>query len=189
MNHYDDKQVTILLFPCKLIDYNFIESLLSSEKKSPEGYHSITPYLIVNKGSEVIKYYEKIFGAKELAPMMTPDRNRISHAEIEIGNSKLMLADEFPEMNSLSPKTMGGSPVGLFLYANDIDKIFSQAVAEGAKVLMEVEDQLWGNRYGSLEDPFGHGWSLSTHIKDLTEEELKKAGEATFAKMPENKPN
>jgi len=121
--------------------------------------------------------------------MMTPDGKRIAHAEIEIGNSKLMLAEEFPEMNSLSPKTIGGSPVGLFLYVDDVDKIVNQAVAEGAKVLMEVEDQFWGDRYGSIEDPFGHRWSISTHIKDLTEEELKKAAEDAFAKMSENKPN
>jgi PhnB protein len=114
--------------------------------------------------------------------MMTPDGKRIANAEIEIGNSKLMLAEEFPEMNSLSPKTIGGSPVGLFLYVDDVDKIVNQAIAEGAKVLMEVEDQFWGDRYGSIEDPFGHRWSISTHIKDLTEEELKKAAEDAFAK-------
>jgi len=162
---------------------------MSQVKKIPDGYHSITPYLIVNNGSEAIQYYKKIFGAKEHGRMMTPDGKRIAHAEIEIGNSRLMLADEFPEMNSLSPKTIGGSPVGLFLYIDDVDKIVSQAVAEGAKVLMEVEDQFWGDRYGSIEDPFGHRWSISTHIKDLTEEELKKAAEEAFAKMPENKPN
>jgi PhnB protein len=162
---------------------------MSQVKKIPDGYHSITPYLIVKNGSEAIEYYKKIFGAKEHGRMMTPDGKRIAHAEIEIGNSKLMLADEFPEMNSLSPKTIGGSPVGLFLYVDDVDKVFSQAVAEGAKVLMRVEDQFWGDRYGSIEDPFGHRWSISTHIKDLTEEELKKAAAEAFAKMPENKPN
>ena len=162
---------------------------MSQVKKIPDGYHSITPYLIVKNGSEAIEYYKKIFGAKEHGRMMTPDGKRIAHAEIEIGNSKLMLADEFPEMNSLSPKTIGGSPVGLFLYVDDVDKVFSQAVAEGAKVLMRVEDQFWGDRYGSIEDPFGHRWSIFTHIKDLTEEELKKAAEESFTKMPENKPN
>lgn len=162
---------------------------MSQVKKIPDGYHSITPYLIVKNGSEAIEYYKKIFGAKEHGRMMTPDGKRIAHAEIEIGNSKLMLADEFPEMNSLSPKTIGGSSIGLFLYVDDVDKVFSQAVAEGAKVLMGVEDQFWGDRYGSIEDPFGHRWSISTHIKDLTGEELKKAAEEAFAKMPENKPN
>jgi PhnB protein len=162
---------------------------MSQVKKIPDGYHSITPYLIVKNGSEAIEYYKKIFGAKEHGRMMTPDGKRIAHAEIEIGNSKLMLADEFPEMNSLSPNTIGGSPVGLFLYVDDVDKVFSQAVAEGAKVLMRVEDQFWGDRYGSIEDPFGHRWSISTHIQDLTEEELKKAAEESFAKIPENKPN
>jgi PhnB protein len=162
---------------------------MSQVKKIPDGYHSITPYLIVKNGSEAIEYYKKVFGAKVQGRMMTPDGKRIAHAEIEICNSKLMLADEFPEMNSLSPKTIGGSPVGLFLYVDDVDKVFSQAVTEGAKVLMGVEDQFWGDRYGSIEDPFGHRWSISTHIKDLTEEELKKAAEESFANMPENKPN
>ena len=125
---------------------------MSQVKKIPDRYHSITPYLIVNNGSEAIEYCKKIFGTKEHGRMMTPDGKRITHAEIEIGNSKLMLAEEFPEMNSLSPKTIGGSPVGLFLNVDDVDKIVSQAVAEGAKVLMEVEDQFWGDRYGSIEE-------------------------------------
>ena len=153
---------------------------MSQVKKIPDGYNSITPYLVVNNGSEATEYYNKIFGAKEHGWMMTPDGKRIAHAEIEIGNSKLMLAEEFPEMNSLSPKTIGGSPVGLFLYVDDVDRIVNQAVAEGAKVLMEVEDQFWGDRYGSIEDPFGHRWSISTHIKDLSEEKLKKAAEEAF---------
>jgi PhnB protein len=136
--------------------------------------------LVVNNGSEAIEYYKKIFGAKEHGRMMTPDGKRIAHAEIEIGTSKLMLAEEFPEMNSLSPKTIGGSPVGLFLYVEDVDRIVNQADAEGAKVLMEVEDQFWGDRYGSIEDPFGHRWSISTHSKDLSEEELKKAAAEAF---------
>ena len=114
--------------------------------------------MVVNNGLEAIEYYKKIFGAKEYGRMMTPDGKRIAHAEIEIGNSKLMLAEEFPEMNSLSPKTIGGSPVGLFLYVEDVDRIVNQVDAEGAKVLMEVEDQFWGDRYGSIEDPFGHRW-------------------------------
>lgn len=162
---------------------------MSKVKKIPDGYHSITPYLIVKNGSDAFEYYKKIIGAKEHGRMMTPDGKRIAHAEIEIGNSKLMLADEFPEMNSHSPKTIGGSPVGLFLYVDDVDNIVSNAVKEGAKVLMEVEDQFWGDRYGSIEDPFGHRWSISTHIKDLTEEEMKKAGEEAFAKMPESRSN
>lgn len=121
----------------------------------------------MKNGSNSIEYYEKIFGAKEHGRMMTPDGKRIANAEIEIGNSKLMVADKFPEMNSLSSKTLGGSHIGLFLYVYDLDKVFSQAVAQGAKVLMGVEDLFWEDKCGSIEDPFGHRWSISTHIKDL----------------------
>ncbi len=118
--------------------------------------------------------------------MMTPDGKALVHAALEIGDSIFMLSDEFPAMKCLSPTTMGGSPVGIFLYVQDVDQTFNQAVAEGAKVLDPVKDQFWGDRHGSIEDPFGHRWSISTHIKDLSPEELKKAGEEAMAKMCEN---
>lgn len=162
---------------------------MNQAKKIPQGYHSVTPYLIVKNASEAIEYYKKIFSAKEHGRMMTPDGKRIAHAEIEIGDSKIMLADEFPEMNSLSPESIGGSPVGLFLYVEDVDKIVNNAINQGAKELVKVEDQFWGDRYGSIEDPFGHRWSIATHIKDLTEEEMKKAAEDAFTKMYESKTN
>src|SRR5919107_852448 len=150
---------------------------MTQVKKIPDGYHSITPYLNVKDGAKAIDFYKKAFGAKELMRMMTPDGKALAHAELEIGDSKLMLADEFPQMNCLSPASIGGSPVGIFLYVEDVDKTFNQAVAEGSKVLDPIKDQFWGDRHGSIEDPFGHRWSISTHIKDLSSEEMKKAGD------------
>ena len=160
---------------------------MSQVKKIPEGYHSITPYLNVKNGVQAIDFYKKAFGAKELMRMMTPDGKAVAHAELEIGDSKLMLADEIPEMKNLSPTTLGGSSGGMFLYVEDVDKTFNQAVAEGATILYSVEDQFWGDRHGSVEDPFGHRWSISMHVKDLSPEEMKKAAEEAMSKMRENK--
>ena len=162
---------------------------MSQVKKIPDGYHSITPYLTVKNGSQAIEFYKKAFGAKELVRMMTPDGKAIAHAELKIGDSAFMLADEFPEMKNLSPTTLGGSSSGIFLYVEDVDKTFNQAVSEGAKVVDSVKDQFWGDRHGSIEDPFGHRWSISTHIKDLSPEEMKKAADEAMAKMSENKTN
>lgn len=156
---------------------------MSQVKKIPDGYHSITPYLNVKEGVKAIDFYKKAFGAKEIMRMMTPDGKALAHGEIEIGDSKLMLSDEFPEMKNTSPTTLGGSSVGIFLYVEDVDKTFNQAVSEGAKVLFPVEDQFWGDRHGSVEDPFGHRWSISTHVRDLSPEEMKKAAEEAMSKM------
>jgi PhnB protein len=160
---------------------------MSQVKKIPDGYHSITPYLNVKDGAKAIEFYKKAFGAKEIMRMMTPDGKALAHAELEIGGSKLMLSDEFAEMKNLSPTTLGGSSGGIFLYVEDVDKTFNQAVAEGAKILYPVEDQFWGDRHGSVEDPFGHRWSISTHVRDLSPEEMKKAAEEAMSKMNENK--
>jgi PhnB protein len=162
---------------------------MSQIKRIPDGYHSITPTLIVKNGVNAIEFYKKVFRAKERMRMMTPDGKALAHAELQIGDSIVMLSDEFPEMKCLSPESIGGSPVGLFLYVEDVDKTFDQAVAEGAKVLDPVKDQFWGDRHGGIEDPFGHRWSISTHIKDLSQEEMKKAAEEAFANMCENKTN
>jgi len=162
---------------------------MSQVKKIPHGYHSITPSLIVKNGVQAIEFYKKVFGAKEIMRMMTPDGKALAHAELEIGDSKLMLADEFPQMNCLSPASIGGSPVGMFLYVEDVDQTFNQAVAQGAKVLDPVKDQFWGDRHGGIEDPFGHRWSISTHVKDLSLEEVKRAGDEAMSKMGENKTN
>lgn len=155
---------------------------MSQVKKIPEGYHSITPSLIVQNGLKAIEYYRKVFGAHVRGPMMTPDGNSVAHAELQIGDSKLMLSDEFPEMKMLSPASVGGTPVSLYVYVDDVDKTFDLAVAEGATVLNPVADQFWGDRHGNIVDPFGHVWSIATHIKDLSEDEMKKAAEEAFSK-------
>lgn len=156
---------------------------MSKIKKIPDGYHAITPSLIVKDGIKAIDYYKKVFDAKDKGTMMTPDGKSVAHAELEIGDSKIMLSDEFPEMNCLSPASIGGSPISLYLYVEDVDKTFNLAVSEGASVLYPVADQFWGDRHGSIKDPFGHIWSISTHVKDLAEEEIKKAAAEAFSKM------
>ena len=155
---------------------------MNEVKKIPEGYHSITPMLIVKDGLKAIEYYKKVFGAMDKGTMMMPDNKSVAHAELMIGDSKIMLSDEFPEMKSLSPTTIGGTPVSLYLYVEDVDKTFNLAVAEGGKSLFPVQDRFYGDRHGSIQDPFGHIWSIATHIKDLTEEEMKKAAEEAFSK-------
>ena len=156
---------------------------MNEVKKIPDGYHSITPMLIVKDGLKAIEYYKKVFGAIDKGTMMMPDNKSVAHAELMIGDSKIMLSDEFPEMKSLSPTSIGGSPVSLYLYVEDVDKTFNLAVAEGGKSLFPVKDQFYGDRHGSIHDPFGHIWAIATHIKDLTEEEMKKAAEEAFSKM------
>ena len=156
---------------------------MNEVKKIPDGYHSITPMLIVKDGLKAIEYYKKVFGAIDKGTMMMPDNKSVAHAELLIGDSKIMLSDEFPEMKSLSPTTIGGSPVSLYLYVEDVDKTFNLAVAEGGKSLFPVQDRFYGDRHGTIQDPFGHIWSIATHIKDLTKEEMKKAAEEAFSKM------
>lgn len=156
---------------------------MNEVKKIPDGYHSITPMLIVKDGLKAIEYYKKVFGAIDKGVMMMPDNKSVAHAELLIGDSKIMLSDEFPEMKSLSPTTIGGSPVSLYLYVEDVDKTFNLAVTEGGKSLFPVQDRFYGDRHGSIQDPFGHIWSIATHIKDLTKEEMKKAAEEAFSKM------
>jgi PhnB protein len=156
---------------------------MNKVKKIPDEYHSITPMLIVKDGLKAIEYYKKVFGAIDKGTMMMPDNKSVAHAELLIGDSKIMLSDEFPEMKSLSPTSIGGSPVSLYLYVEDVDKTFNLAVAEGGKSLFPVLDHFYGDRHGSIQDPFGHIWSIATHIKDLTKEEMKKAAEEAFSKM------
>ncbi len=155
---------------------------MSEVKKIPEGYHSITPALIVKDGNAAIEFYKNGFGAEERNRMKSPD-GRIGHAELKIGDSIVMLTDEFPEMKCLSPKSIGGSPVSMYVYVEDVDAVFSRAVSAGAKVLDPVNDQFWGDRHGRIEDPFGHLWSIATHKKDLSPEEMKKAAEEAFSQM------
>lgn len=146
-------------------------------KAIPEGYHSVTPYLIIKRAADAIEFYKKALGATELMRMPQPD-GRIGHAELKIGDSHVMLADEFPEKNIRGPKSLGGSPVTIHLYVEDVDAVAKRAVAAGAKELMPVTDQFYGDRAGKFEDPFGHLWYISTHKEDLSPEEIAKRAKA-----------
>lgn len=151
--------------------------MASKVKPIPEGYHTATPYLIVKGGARAIEFYKKAFGATELTRMADPS-GKIGHAEIKIGDSTIMLADEVTEMGYRSPESLGGSPVSILLYVEDVDALFSQAVAAGAKVQRPVTDQFYGDRLGGLTDPFGHVWYIATHKEDVSPEEMQKRAAA-----------
>ena len=146
----------------------------------PEGYHSVTPYLIIEGAGEAIAFYAKAFGAKELFRFPTPD-GKIGHAEIKIGDSPIMLADAYPAMGYNSPKSLGGSPVSLMIYVENVDTVFNQAVQAGATVKEALTDKFYGDRSGSLIDPFGHVWHVSTHKEDVSMEEMEKRAKAASA--------
>jgi PhnB protein len=150
---------------------------MSKAKPIPKGYHTATPYLIVKDAAKAIEFYKKAFGAAEMMRMTQPD-GRVGHAEIKIGDSPIMLADEFPEMGARSPQSLGGSPVSILLYVQDVDALTNQAITAGAKVVRPVKDQFYGDRSGSLEDPFGHQWHIATHVEDVPPEEMKKRAAA-----------
>lgn len=145
-------------------------------KPIPDGYHSVTPYLIVNGGAQAIDFYKRAFDATELFRMEGPD-GKVGHAEIRIGDSPVMLADEHPDMGFRSPRSIGGAGVSLMVYVEDVDARFRQAVAAGAKELRPVQDQFYGDRSGTLEDPFGHVWTLATHKEDVSSEEMRRRAE------------
>ena len=149
-------------------------------KPIPDGYHSVTPYLIISGAADAIEFYKKAFGATELFRFPAPD-GKIGHAEIKIGDSPIMLADEFAEMGYKSPQTLGGSPVSIMIYVADVDTIFDQAVAAGGKVQRPVKDQFYGDRSGTLEDPFGHVWHVTTHKEDVSLEEMERRAKAASA--------
>ena len=151
----------------------------------PKGYHTITPYMTVRDAARAIEFYKQAFGAKEKGVMKGPE-GKVMHAELVIGDSTIMLADEFPEFGSLSPQSIGGSGTGLHIYIEDVDSAFDRAVQAGATVEMPVADMFWGDRYGKLRDPFGHKWSIGTHKADLSMEEMKKGMDETMAKMPKS---
>lgn len=151
-------------------------------KPIPEGYHTVTPYLAVDDAAQAIEYYKKAFGAKERVRMEAPD-GKIGHAEVEIGDSVVMLSDPFPQASTKPPKELGGTSVSVFMYVEDVDAVVQQAVDAGATVTMEVADQFWGDRFGTVTDPFGHSWSIATHIEDLTPEEIAERGKAAMAAM------
>jgi PhnB protein len=140
-------------------------------KPIPDGYHTATPYLVIKGAAEALDFYKKAFGATELMRMPMPG-GKIGHAEIRIGNSPIMLADEFPEMGFRGPQSLGGTPVSIMLYVEDADTVFNRAVAAGGKVYKPLQDQFYGDRSGTLTDPFGHVWTVATHKEDLTAEEI-----------------
>ena len=145
-------------------------------KPIPDGYHSVTPYLIVKGGADALNFYKRAFGAVEMMRMASPD-GRIGHAEIKIGDSVIMLADEHPEMGHRSPQSLGGAGVGLMVYVDKVDEVFKQAVASGAKELQPLKNQFYGDRSGTLQDPFGHQWTLATHIEDVAPDEMRRRAE------------
>jgi PhnB protein len=148
----------------------------------PDGYNTASPYLAVDDAERAIEYYKKAFGAEETVRMNAPD-GRIGHAELKIGDSHLMLSDPFPQSSTKSPTELGGTSVSIFMYVEDVDTVVQKAVDQGATVTMEVEDQFWGDRFGSITDPFGHNWSIATHVEDLTPEEIEERGKAAMAAM------
>ncbi len=150
-------------------------------KPIPDGYHTLTPYLIVGGASDAINFYKAAFGATEIVRHEMEGRG-IMHAEIRVGDSPIMLADEAPAMNARSPKSYGGSPVSLLLYVEDVDASFTRAVEAGAKVLRPVADQDHGDRMGGVEDPFGYSWWLASHVEDVSPEEMKARAEARQSK-------
>ena len=138
----------------------------------PQGYHSITPYLVIDGAADAIRFYEQAFGATEL--MRLPMGDKLGHAEIKIGDSIIMLADEFPDMDIRGPSSRGGPTSSLLLYTADVDVAFNRAIEAGCTAEKQPEDQFWGDRMGTLRDPFGHRWSIATHTEDLSEEEIQR---------------
>lgn len=148
-------------------------------KPVPAGYHTVTPYLVIANAGKAIEFYKEAFGATESSRLASPD-GKIMHAEITIGDSPVMLSDEFPDWNALSPLTIGGTPVSIMLYVEDVDSVVNRAVAAGATLLMPVEDQFWGDRMGTVADPFGHKWSVATHKENVAPEEIITRANAIF---------
>jgi PhnB protein len=146
---------------------------MANVKPIPDGYPRISPYLSVDGASAAIEFYGSVLGATERMRMPAPD-GRIGHAELQIGDSVVMLADEYPEMGIRGPKAIGGSPVTLSVYVEDVDDVFQRALDAGAKAVRPVEDQFYGDRSGQFEDPFGHRWSVSTHVEDVPPDEMAK---------------
>jgi len=152
-------------------------------KPIPDGFHTISPHLVVRQADKAIEFYKNAFGAEELCRMSSPDGKSVMHAELKIGDSMIMLCDEFPDMCK-SPQTLGGSPITVHLYVSDADAAFKRAVDAGAEVTVPLADMFWGDRYGKLKDPFGHQWGIGTHIEDVSPEECSKRAQAFFCKQP-----
>ncbi|MCA9811987.1 MAG: VOC family protein [Nitrosarchaeum sp.] len=156
-------------------------------KPIPEGFHTTTPSLVVNNSKEAIEFYKKAFDAREIYQFPTPD-GKTMHAMIQIGNSFVMMSDEFPQMGACAPTTVGGTSTTIHLYVDDADKTYNQAIQAGAIPTMPLMDAFWGDRYGSLIDPFGHSWAVATHKKDISLEDMYKAATEFMSKNAFCKP-
>jgi PhnB protein len=153
---------------------------MAQVKPVPEGYHTVTPYLVVDGANDAIDFYRRAFGATERLRMPAPE-GKIGHAEIQIGDSVVMLSDPFPEMGAPAPTSAGANAFGVMLYVDNVDAVFKQAVDAGATVTKPLENQFWGDRYGKVRDPFGHQWHLASHVEDVSPEEMEKRAAAAFA--------
>jgi Uncharacterized protein conserved in bacteria len=153
-------------------------------KAIPRGYHSLTPHLTIQDAAKAIEFYKQAFSAREIVRMPGPDGKGIMHAELQIGDSMFMINEEYPECGVVSPQRLNGSPVTLHLYVENVNQVFERAVKAGAQIQMPLADMFWGDRYGKLQDPFGHNWSLATHQWDLTPEEMQKGAEEACANIP-----
>jgi PhnB protein len=154
---------------------------MAKVKPIPDGYHNVTPYLVVDGAAKAIDFYKKVFGATEKMRMPSPG-GKVGHAELTLGDSMIMLADERPDMGARAPHAFGGSPVSLMVYVPDVDATVKTAIAGGAKVVRQVENQFYGDRMGTIEDPFGHHWYVATHIEDVPPEEMAKRAAAAMGK-------
>jgi PhnB protein len=154
--------------------------MVASVKPIPDGYHTVTPYLFVKSAARAIDFYTNVFGAMEIVRMAGPN-GKIMHAEVRIGDSIVMLADENPQNGVMSPQTVGGYSVGLHLYVENVDAVMQKAVENGAKALRPIKNQFYGDRSGSLLDPFGHMWSVATHVEDVSPEEMRKRMNAAMS--------
>ncbi len=157
---------------------------MPTAKPIPDGFHSVTPHLVVDGASKAIDFYKKAFGAEEVFRMPAPDGKRLMHAEVKIGNSVIMLADDFPEYTggkTRNPMKLGATPVTIHLFVQDCDAVFKRAVDAGAQVQMPMQDMFWGDRYGQVGDPFGHTWSIATHKQDLTPQQIGEAAKKAFS--------
>ncbi len=152
-------------------------------KAIPEGFHTITPAIVVRNAHEAIEFYKRAFGAQELSRMLGPDKKTVAHAELKIGDSIFMLSDEFPGSPCQSPAALGGTTATLHLYVQDVDSAYKKAIGAGGKEDMPVQDMFWGDRYGRLKDPFGHTWGILTHKEDVSPQEMEKRAQAAFAQM------
>lgn len=157
-------------------------------KAQPDEYHTLTPSIPVRGADKAIEWYRKAFGAKLVSRMGTPDGKSVWHAELRIGDSVLMLADEDPQMGAKSPQTLGGVTSTIHIYTADVDSLVARATAAGAKTIMPATDMFWGDRYAQISDPFGHVWGIATHVEDVPESEMEARGKAWAARMASTKP-